>query len=334
MEAYNKHLVPAAFGLVNTGAICYFNSFLQVLAGCPSFTKAVLANSKYLSQTKTGVALCLFVVHYSTQSPETSQMTSNILSALVADLAIRRQHVRFGSGQESASEVLLHLLDMLEPSKLPGDPVVENPITRLFLHRFRCDITCRACKKEVSKTTDYAVNFNLFHIDQMIRKPSTVAEFSRAIRIQVSLTEDYSCALCPCPTCGSTTPRTDEKCQNCGGTNMAKSTATRVYSLSMIPEIVFCMFNLYGESTRIARYFPDRLEFPASSGGVLNFRIVGQVEHAGSLSGGHYWARGLRQDGDVYTLNDTGVYGGSKFESTPNTYIVVYHYESTTAAEA
>lgn len=326
MDKYDQRLVPVAFGLQNTGAICYFNSFLQVLAGCPAFTKAVLSNSEYLHRTKTGTAIYAFVTCYSKQEPA-CHMTSIILEALVADLALRRPHVKFGGGQESASETLVHLLDMMEPPRAADAAAEESPITRLFLHRFRCDIACRKCKKEVSTTTDYAVNFNLFHIDQMQSPPSFAADFSRAIQIQVSTTEGYNCPTCPCAICGGVV--VNATCQICRSMAVS-STATRVYSLTMIPEIVFCMFNLYVGygGSRQARYFPDHLEFlAASKDGYLIFQMVGQIEHVGALSGGHYWARGLRSDGAVYTLNDTSV-SHSKFEPTANTYIVAYHYKN------
>lgn len=309
MDAYDVDLAPGAFGLKNTGAICYFNAFLQLLAGCTAFTRGVHQNAAYLRRTATGAAVAEFVAAYTARPPAAGveQLSARVLHALVSDLAVRRPHTRFGSGQESASEALIHLLDMMEPPR-PDAPTAAvesaaSPITRLFLHRFRCDVHCRACKKVVSKTEDYAVNCNLFHLDQLGTPPATVAEFSKAVRLQASAVEDYRCPAC------------------------AQAPACRLYSLTMVPEIVICMFNLYVGfgGARSPRYFPERLEFPAAQGGVLTYRLVGQVEHAGALSGGHYWARGLRAGGQAYLLNDTGV-SPAVFAPTAQTYIVAYHY--------
>ena len=322
MDPYDKQYVPGPFGLMNTGAICYLNSFLQMLASCSSLTKAVLGNEEYLSRTKTGAAVAMFVRSYAQKdgaAPDTlrtdiGNRSAEVLRALVSDLRVRRPRVVFGAGQESASEALHHLLDMMEP---PDDAPenardedstlvrsVNSPITRLFLHRFRCNIHCRACKQVVSQNTDYAVNFNLFHLDSLKIAPNP-QDFSKAVRLQVSSTTDYECPAC-----------------------RVKTTAFRVYNLTMIPEIIFCMFNLYVEygGTRVARYVPDRLEFPSMAGGKLVFRLVGQVEHGGSLAGGHYWARGLRAGERVYLLNDSSV-TISSFAPTPYTYIVVFHFE-------
>jgi len=355
MDAYDRDLAPRAFGLNNTGSICYFNGFLQTLVGCTAFTKGVLRNADYLRRTATGAAVVNFVMAYATIFPngEVSArerladgielLSSAVLHALVSDLAVRRPHVCFGGGQESASEALVHLLDMMEPpregrrreplGKPLGSPLpnsisatesAENPITSLFLHRFRCDVHCRDCENVVSKTTDYAVNFNLFHFDQMRAQPVTVAEFSKGVRQQASITEDFRCPACVCKACGATP--SEGKCLTCG-TQMPTTTAFRVYNLTMVPEIIFCMFNLYVGfgGTRRTRQFPQRLEFPAQGGGLLSFYLVGQVEHSGSLSGGHYWARGLRAGNCVHILNDTGV-SPAEFVPTPNTYIIAYHY--------
>jgi len=318
MDAYDTTLAPRPFGLNNTGVICYLNSFLQVLAGCTAFTRTVLDNAGYVARTRTGQAVLQYIRAFAPQQlpeeggPDISGLSARVLAALVLDLRARRPLVRFGGGQESASEALIHLLDMMEPP--PGDGpdvgpepegIPRSPVTELFLHRFRCDLHCRRCHQIVSKDTDNAVVFNLFHIDSLRDPPQTVADFSKAVRLQVSATTDYGCPECK-----------------------QKTEAVRIYSLSMVPEVIVCAFNLYtafGSGARRARYFPERLEFPAIDSGKLVFRLVGQVEHAGTLAGGHYWARGLRADGKVYVLNDTGVSPG-RFEPTPETYLLAYHY--------
>lgn len=351
MDAYDASYAPASFGLNNTGAICYLNSFLQTLAGCTSLTRAILQNADYLGQTRTGKAMLAYFRAFADDrgakappAQDIAYLSAGVLSALVADLAVRRPHVRFGNGQESASEALVHILDMMEPPSLapeeeaaliaaevrgdgpdalPAIHSAESPITRLFLHRFRCDLHCRKCKKVVSKETDYAVNFNLFHFDRLRTQPATLEEFSKAVRLQVSATEDYKCDECFKAKKSEAAARGEDPAKVVAD----KTTAFRVYNLTMVPEIIFCHFNLYVGygGVRRLRYFPDRLEFPAVDGGKLVFRLVGQIEHAGSLAGGHYWARGLRAGDRVHLLNDTGV-SPTAFAPTPNTYIVAYHY--------
>lgn len=330
MDAYDPGLAPPPFGLHNTGAICYLNSFLQMLAGCTAFTRAVLQNADYAARTRTGAAMLEFVRAYAggapgvtpdvsagasagvtpgaAPAPGVEHLSARVLQGLALDLRERRPHVQFGGGQESASEAFVHILDMMEPPALaPGGApggAADSPITRLFLHRFRCDLHCSACRRPVSSEPDHAVIVNLFHLDGLPAPPATAAEFSEAVRLQVSETQGYKC-----PACGETTK------------------AYRVYSLVMAPEILVCAFNLYVGygGARLPRYFPDGLELPAAGGGALAFRLVGQVEHAGGLAGGHYWARGLRAGGAVCLLNDSGVAPGA-FGPAPGTYMLAYHY--------
>jgi ubiquitin C-terminal hydrolase len=325
MDGYDPSYTPPEFGLNNTGVICYLNSFLQVLASCTALTKAVLQNEEYLSRTATGAAVFSFVRGYHQNlTPNIEFRSAQVLTALVTDLRARRPNVKFGGGQESASEALVLILDMMEPATaaaaVAAGPVhsIESPITRLFLHRFRCDTYCCVCRKSVSKEIDHAVNFNLFHIDQLKVQPNSPKTFSQAICRQISATEDYKCAACA-PSAAAPNPA-----------------AYRVYNLTMVPEIIVCVFNLYVGfgGVRQARYIPDRLEFPAvENGRVLRFRLVGQVEHAGSLSGGHYWARALRAHDQVFLLNDRSVTPAS-FASTPNTYMVFYHFDAECAETA
>jgi hypothetical protein len=334
LDAYDPALAPAPFGQQNTGATCYWNSTLAALASCTAFTRAVLANESLLAHSRTGRAMHAYVRSYCEGLPPATGTTA-VLHALVDDLRERSPTIVFGRGQESASEALVLLLDMMAPPRAPealppGVPAsYDSPVTQLFIHRYLCTVHCLTCQNRVSTMSDYAVNFNLFDMDR--RPPTTPAQFSEAVQNIYQELRDYRCPVCAAPT-----------------------VAARHYRLAMIPEIMFCMFNLYegfGGAHR-ARYFPPALRIPAIAGGDYEFRVVAQVEHWGGLGGGHYWARGLRaapslatsssaaselttssQKLSVYQLNDMGVQP-AQFAPSANTYIVVYNYAGTVAAQA
>jgi len=229
-------------------------------------------------------------------------LSSVVLQALVADLRERRPTFKnkFGSRQESASEGLVMLLDMIEDPDAEDD---YHPITELFYHRSSGVVYCSNCEKTVSEQTDLEVQFNLFHYDLAKKTPETPSEFAEIVRTYISRHEDYRC----------------EQCKKI-------SFGYRQYRLKMVPEIIVCLFNLYDHTMRKSRYFPGRVPIPSSGGGQLVYRQIGQVEHSGSLHGGHYVARALRGDGNVYQFNDTSV-TSSQFIPNSNVYIVMYHIE-------
>lgn len=361
MEAYNASFAPEGFRLSNPGSCCYLNAFLQALAACTSVTKAALNSEPYLSKTLTGKAFYEFikgvaghaVVGASRKLPrvEMLRMSTRVLAALKVDLAVRRPNVRFGTRQEDVQEALVLLLEMMGPpsagelnriqaavgpadvERLEQQPVSvvaaevgkrlangaymvgllhmhprgqasaseENPIARLFYHRFMCDVHCAICKNVVSSETDYAITFQLFHYDYQKSSPKTPVDFVKLVRRHVERLEDYVCEICK-----------------------KKVDAFRVYRLKMIPEVLACMFKY---DLKRKRYFPSRLAFDAKDGGSLRYRQVAQVEHYGSLLGGHYVAMALRADDRVLCFDDAAQPVSSYFGPTSQTFMVFYHAE-------
>ena len=328
MEKYDIALSPNPFGLINNGVICYFNSFLQTLSGCTAFTAMVLKNEEYMSKTGTGLAMYNFVKLYmgygDPMSSDLASQTRIILNALITALNERRPgHNTFGRGQESAHEVFILLLDMMEPIEHEVEAEstefssiissIKSPITKLFLHKCEWNTCCLQCHKNLSKKIDYGVIFDMHHMESQdtinyimtslnIKRNelNSPPAFSKFIKTHISPVEGFMC-----PDCNS------------------DANIYRIYNLRRIPEIVFCSFNIYYQQNRRVRYIPPYLEFDSSTDDKMRFNIIGQIEHSGSLGGGHYWARGLRKD-KVYELNDLSV-APSSFQSTPYTYMVIYH---------
>src|SRR3989344_3722164 len=98
-----KALPP--FGLQNTGAICYLNSFLQVLSACTSLKDIPEETFK---KSLTGTAIYNFITN---PKPDSSR---DVLIALVNELRQKNREVRFGRGQESASEAFVLIMDMMD----------------------------------------------------------------------------------------------------------------------------------------------------------------------------------------------------------------------------
>ncbi len=328
MDPYDVALAPAPFGLNNTGVICYFNSFLQLLASCTAFTRQVILNAEYIGATRTGAALLEFCSAYAEIDPTgravaraqpaagIALLSLRVLSEFVADLAAYRPHFRLGGGQECASEVIDCIFEMLQTAdagltKIGDIRLEKNPVACALSHRYRHEVHCASCKGCKIIPVDDAIVFRLFHYDALKVQPSTPDGFARALRvIVVPGDSDYKC----------------ERCE-------ARVRSVHRYILEVVPEVVLCMFNLFDErGARRARYLPERFSLPGADGSRLAFRLVAQVEHAGRTTGGHYWANCVRAGDSSFKLNDIGV-SPWPLVSTPDTYIVAYHLVGREAAQ-
>lgn len=104
------------FGLTNIGSICYFNSLIQALAGCPRFIEYInLSGNELLINAFNG---------------------KNHL-ALLNEL--RRNHPFHG--QQCANEVYISLLDFM--STILDKKIIDN----LFGLKYHTKIYCKTCEK-------------------------------------------------------------------------------------------------------------------------------------------------------------------------------------------
>ena len=306
-ETYDPVFVPPPWGLNNpSGALCHLNALLQALVSCSALVRATLANRAYLGGTRTGRAFYDFI--YSavpTARPpdgapffgETAGASSErLFQALVGDLRVRRPTFCYGLAQESASEGLILLLDMVD------DPTRGvNPIASLFYHRYETFVECGECRAHGSKEVDSSVQFDLFHDDELQQGLCTPARFGEMLRVHETHLEDYRCEACG---------------QTAGG--------VLHHQLRQVPEILVCLFNLYTARGAAGRGFPTFVILPGLERTRLVYRQVAQIQHYGGLSAGHYVAHGRRKNGQVYLFDDD-VVSLAAFGPSPNVYMVFYH---------
>jgi ubiquitin C-terminal hydrolase len=163
-----------------------------------------------------------------------------------------------------------------------------SELNSLFTSRYRYIVKCNKCNYITPEVSDHSFIINIFN-------SNALAENN--ILNQIGFLEDY-------------------KCDNCKQNGCFKQS-----KLTMLSEILIFSFNVYYEKK--IHYFPNTLIFPGKNGIKLTYKLISQIEHSGSLSGGHYWSRVLRKDG-VYLCNDNS-YSKSSFSPTEGTYLVCYH---------
>lgn len=328
--------IPPPYGLANTGSICHFNALLQALASCPALRRVARDDADYLARTATGSALAKFL---SARTPPPSASAA-VLSALLGDVRARRPRDTYGSGQQSASEGLILLLNMTtDESGVPtraaaaaalesADPAawaakspqaredatrakvgrareaadLANPVQYLFRSRYATAILCDACGEATARRAEMSMTVKTFCWEKNLRG---AADPSTALaRCLLSHKEEVH----------------DYRCELCGKVGLA----VRPHRLERVPEILILHRNVYGARGK-APAFPARFAF---NSGTLPFQRVAVIDHGGSLGGGHYVARALRRSGSDCTphhLNDSGVGATRDLAAGPGTYLLFYH---------
>lgn len=306
---YDPEYVPEAFGLNNTGVICWLNSFLQVMISCPSLNRTLLDCEEELANNKFAVELIRFIKAIVPNRPgdppvdaRISTASANILNAFRATMIQRKLTFNFGNSQECADEAFALFIDLLNCPR----------VNKLFNTVYELTIECDSCKKVVSTTRDRA-----FRIEMYCNKDFTnQKDFCTWLRFHPSKTENYKCESCK---------------------HVMLSTF-RIEKLKQLREIVVIMFNKF--YLKENKWFPMQLEFSGPKGPngepgkKIHYQLVGQVEHSGGMGGGHYFARAKRGN-SWKQLNDTSVSDANP-GPTPLTYMIVYHMvqEPTTNTES
>ena len=206
-----------------------------------------------------------------------------ILDAMRKTAAAAGRPLQLGNSEECADEALTIFIDLLG-----------EEIGALFTNVYELNITCPGCKRVTSTIRDNAYRIQLFTDVNL----TTEREFCEYLRAHRSICEYYKCS---CGASFSNFPR-DER-------------------LRVLREIVIVVFNKF--HSKDIKWFPQQLKFKSTDNTYLVYRLVGKIEHVGSMFGGHYYAHSLRGD-TWYKLNDTHVGPGDP-DPSPNTFMIAYH---------
>jgi len=294
-------------GLVNTGAICYLNSFLQSLMSCTSLTEFFLENEEKFTGEENKVALeYIKLLKAVGDSKSYSDIIdpSGVFREVIIATKKKFPDKKFGRGQEDSGEGLHLFLDAIDSKEL----------YKYFMYKYVVKIWCLTCVKQISEKKDESCVLEIPpHLSGLVVNDDSeyvkeVDPLNAHIRQYISVLDDYTCPGC--------------KLQKC----------CRIYQLASAPEIITIMFSKFYKKSNIA--FPQALSFPAVNDTTLEYKMVAKVEHSGGRGGGHYWAHCYR-DGEpelgseepkkeMYELNDITVSRGTN-TPTRESYIVFYH---------
>jgi uncharacterized UBP type Zn finger protein len=280
-------------GFRNTGNVCYFNSLLQALVSCQHFTNVVSTPGEQQSYT---IEEIRNLVRDLTNGKSVEKYGTNILSALMNDLKRRSPEVLksgFGGGHQSCvDEGFTHVLDMI------NNPIIDG----LFDHVYEERIVCNKCDKVIEAKRGKSNKFELFDEASLIRDGIAKNILQNECNIP-----DYL-------------PDKIHDCQD--------ESYRRVYRLKYIPKVVVVVLNRYRTTGRelIPRNpdvkLPDIFAMPGVEGKDIHFKKMAEVDHFGSLVGGHYVARCVRGF-NVYKFDDLNMQS-STLGTNVDTYLTFY----------
>jgi ubiquitin C-terminal hydrolase len=169
--------LPPSFGLTNTGAICWFNSLMQMMGSMTPLTRVLLANESLFRKNRFAMAYIKWL-----KSWDTCKDVLPVLKAFLERLRDTRRELRLGYGQECAEEGYTLLLDMFNSER----------VNKLFSSVYEVTITCEGCGARASSVRDRAMWI-------MLHAPlteSSMEHFSKYLRCHVTHGETFKCERC------------------------------------------------------------------------------------------------------------------------------------------
>lgn len=328
------------FGLVNIGASCHFNAILQVLMSCKYVVKHILETN--IDDITDNIKRDLYIIFAKgLRDAMNGRPDSNLSVNLLRTLVKYTDCIGFDSNQQSSCEGFTYLVDKLG-------------LEWFFEHKHSQIIMCYDCgyirvnKAQVGGVHgiplhdgDISIHFEVNEDLYPEGVPDDISDTlgSRIISHTYKGDGKYRCSgkICNDKRCPAKNHNEDSKCigRECRSTN-----SCRKKKLQMIPEYLVVYLNKYRGKRNIK--CPSQLQIPGKNN-MMTYKHIGQIDHSGSLIGGHYYAFGIRdststaQDcgirGDIrggirgdnnYLFNDGMIGKSSELQTTSGTYMVFY----------
>lgn len=324
---YDKDYCMPAFGLHNTGAICWFNSLLQAVFSLPAVNEKILSSVRANAIANKGAPLqphqimeenvllyCMQnilskCIPRSQKMTELTKNTSELESAsrgilMAFSIELRKNNKTLDiNSQEGALNGICLFFEMLD----------DTEINNVIFNKYRKTIDCELCEKQnISDVNDFSPIINVFADNNLTTEELFVNYIKRRL-----------------------VPVYGYKCEHCGKT-MNKT--LRFESIRRLSEVIIVSF-AFAAQTGCNKYFPPTMSFLNAEGKMMRYKAVAQIEHSGSYdqrshnSSGHYYAKCARNldsdSADYYLLNDLSVSSLPRetkpLQATPQTHIVFYH---------
>jgi ubiquitin C-terminal hydrolase len=280
-----------AVGFNNTGVICWFNSLLQSLLSSTYFVKAIM-----LVKTEDVIINSIQHLIHDINSKRFSDFatvydSSTILRALLRGLQAKdsKRFSEFATGQQSASEGFTLLLDCLDIKSL----------NTLFTHKYEERVVAQSNPNQVeSKVIGYNNQFMVF--DEAELKSKGLTEY---LKYHEHPLDEY---------------KSEKKDAD------PNEKYNRLYILRFLPKILVILLNRYHKRDRDISLSAE-IKIPSCQfDGFMIYKKIAEIDHMGSLGGGHYVAK-VNRNNKEYLCNDNQIMD-YRLSTSPNTYMTFYEY--------
>ena len=288
------------FGLVNVGAICWFNSLIQAIMSAPRAVIVIKDESAMMprdSQDNVLGAFGRFIMDvYADESASAIHNASSILVALMKTVK------NFGMMQEDANEGFHLLLDAMPTS-----------VSRMFESSWCIDLYCDHCSAIVSTHA----REEMMHLVMMERSIIPLSlngdPFVQFMSGHMTSVTGYKCPKC-------------SKCNNARESEPTPTKTMRIVRLVKPADILVVSFNKYIEKWHGPEYpINMTVSFKAtadSEGGSAQYELISVIRHMGTMHSGHYNAL-CRHGASVVMVDDASIRDAA-WKQCPEDYMLFY----------
>lgn len=275
---------PDTYGLINIGAICWFNSLIQSLMSVPRFIDTVRAESECM---RDNIVLAEFGRFLRTiEQPRAVRDASPILGSLISLVG------DFGRRQEDAHEGFHLLLDKMSPK-----------VEKIFESLWRVDLYCDLCKNIVSRPDNLEKMIQVIMERNFIPVNVSGDPFEQFLSGHMTFLEGY-------------------KCPKCLLVGKAMRIARLAMPPDVLVVSFNKYMGKWASPQYGANITVNYMTSPKTTR-VAKYELMAVIRHMGNMHGGHYNATGIRSTSHI-VFDDTVVALKEGWEPCIDDYMLFY----------
>lgn len=252
---WNDNLSLPPHGLPNRAAQCWWNSLLQALQSCTSFTHYIKLFYKQTSAggSKQSLGICYRNYIHAVETKDIGQIVSthNILFNRFSEIAKQKKNTLDFVGQEGVVNGLSVFLECFN----------DEHIYKLFNNRYMFAMTCENCNKTFEMDSDESIFIDI--CDPRV-SGMTADVFNDYVKCHEEIIDEIVCVHC----------------------QYINKDMPRIAVLVKVNEILPIWFHKSIHQSTL----PNEIKLKTNTGGYFIYKKNAMILHFGGINGGHYRA--------------------------------------------